>query len=95
VPDPRIAGAQIFFDSRLDRQGQDSDPFLNQVRGQQQRPPFARTVRDDEIKPSFNQDAEALYDPHDHGEFLSELDKGKRDRLMASVEKYNIFMNHL
>ncbi len=97
VPDPRIAGAQIFFDSRLDMTSQSTstDQFLASMR-QPEIPSYARgRERRSDVKDSFNQDTEALYDPSDHGEFLSSLDREKRAKLQTTVECYNLIMGHI
>ena len=49
----------------------------------------------DQGEPSFRSDAEALYDPRDHGEFLSGVDRDKRTILQETVERYNLIMGHI
>lgn len=96
MPDPRIAGAQIIFDSRLDVKPE--NPFMNSVKQQSNsKPSFIRTQKnqENELKEDFRRDAEALYDPRDHGEFVGCIDRERYRRLENTVEKYNLIISHV
>ena len=99
VPDPRVAGPSIFFDSRLDNVKKDEpyDPLIQAV-GQRQKklgsvnpdsePAYLRGSGSSRKPPGFGKDSEALYEPES---YVTDQEK----LLQLTVERYNMINDFL
>ena len=108
VPDPRVAGPSIFFDSRLDGasdKGKKVDPLLQAIGEQQKKragsinpsetPAFMKPRETDapSLRSGFKNDSEALYVPK-----ASSYQSPHEQDLHRTVEAYNTvndFLNRL
>ena len=99
MPDPRVAGPSIFFDSRLDNVKKDEpyDPLIQAV-GQRQKklgsvnpdsePAYLRGSGSSRKPPGFGKDSEALYEPES---YVTDQEK----LLQLTVERYNMINDFL
>ena len=99
MPDPRVAGPSIFFDSRLDNVKKDEpyDPLIQAV-GQRQKklgsvnpdsePAYLRGSGSSRKPPGFGKDSEALYEPES---YVTDEEK----LLQLTVERYNMINDFL
>ena len=100
VPDPRVAGPSIFFDSRLDNVAKKDEPYdpLIQAVGQRQKklgsinpdsePAYLRGSSSSRKPPGFGKDSEALYEPESYVTDQQKL-------LQLTVERYNMINEFL